>query len=139
MRSALSIIIISAIATTAILGIFIMNHVMNNHVRCPIATFAGSDCMNIVNPFEFAATHINATLGFSAGTIVSPVIYSIFAFNMLFALFFLKITDPPKPRYSASYSQLANNNLLNIFKKKWLSWLYTLEKRDPSDPFAVKR
>ena len=136
MKSALGIILISAIFTTAVLGAFTIHMDSGSHIRCPIAAFQGNNCTNISNPLEFTISHISAILGISIGVIVPPIVFLLFAFGIFFAFFAF---DSAPPRFRAfTYSQYTDGNRQNISQQKWLRWFSVLEKRDPSEFFAAK-
>ena len=79
MRTALGIILISVTLTTIVLGGFMISHNTENHIQCPISIFGSNDCANIINPFKFARSHVNTIIGASAGIVISPLIFLIFA------------------------------------------------------------
>ena len=137
MKSALGIILISATLTTIVFGGFMISHNSGNHIQCPISIFGSNNCANIINPFKFALSHINTIIGVSAGIIISPFLFFIFATSMLFSLFVFGALWPPQINFLRT-SGYINENALTTSTQKWFSWLSVLEKRDPLVLSATK-
>jgi hypothetical protein len=137
MKSALGIILISVTLTTIVLGGFMISHNTENHIQCPISIFGSNDCANIINPFKFALSHVNTIIGASAGIVISPLIFLIFAISMLLVLFVFGAVGPPQINFlRASGKSCENPSIAST--QKWLNWLSVLEKRDPLVLSAAK-
>jgi len=129
MKSALGIILISATLTTIVLGGFIISHNSDKHTECPIAALSNNGCANIMNPFEFAISHIKTIVGISMGISISPLILLSLVIITLFALSVFAAAGPPQKSFSAYVA--AHENLQFASTPKLLGWLSVLEKRDP--------
>ena len=136
MKSALGIILISATLTTAVLGGFMISHNSDNHIQCPIAALSNNGCANIMNPFEFAVSHIKTIIGISTGIYVSPLILLFLVISVLFALSVSAAASPPQKSFFARVVAYENPRVAST--RKLLGWLSALEKRDPWEFSAAK-
>ncbi len=137
MKSALVIILISVTITTIILGGFMISHNSSNHIKCPISALTNNGCANIMNPFEFAISHIRTIIGISTGISILPFIFLILTASILFALFIYAASEPPQKSFFA-YAGSADENQPIASTQKLLDWLSVLEKRDPWEFSAAK-
>ncbi|GEM_PF-5381093 len=137
MKSALGIILISATLTTIVFGGFMISHYSSNHTQCPISIFGSNNCADIVNPFEFAISHINTIIGVSTGIIASSLAFLALAASMFFAIFIYAISEPPQKSFFVYASSVGKNSPI-VSTQKWLDWLSVLEKRDPWKFSAAK-
>ena len=136
MKPALGIILISATLTTIVLGGFMISHNSSNHIQCPISALTNNGCANIMNPFEFAISHINTIIGVSTGITVMPLLFLVLAIGALLALPVSYATGPPQKSFFAYAAARENPQVASAHK--WLNWLSVLEKRDPWEFSAAK-
>src|SRR3989344_7448496 len=125
MRTALGIILISATLTTAVLGGFMISHNSDNHIQCPIAALSNNGCANIINPFEFAISHIKTIIGISTGIYVSPLILLFLVISILLALSVSATASPPQKSFFAHAAVYENPRVAST--RKWLDWLSVFE------------
>ena len=136
MKSMLGIILISATLTTIVLGGFLISHSFSDHTQCPISALSGNGCANIMNPFEFAISHIRTITGISTGITVMPLLLLVLAIGALLAISVSIAAGPPQKSFFAN--AVADKNLEVVSTQKLLGWLSVLEKRDPWEFSAVK-
>lgn len=135
MKSALSIILISATLTAIVFGGFMMYHDSNGHAQCPISALDGNNCANIINPFSQAVSHLASIINISTGIVVWPVVLFLI---LALGIFFNFSTGSPPQTSSSAYFEFNNGDRADIFKAKFLRWLSILGKRDPWEFSAAK-
>ncbi len=130
MKSALATMVILTAVLALVAGGFAMaNMGAGNHANCLAAIPGSQQCVNGMNPFQFATIHINALLGASLG-IVSSLAFTFLALLAVFAWLTVSVVAD-LPFITQRRLGIVTEGKANGIRKQH-RWISLLEKRDPS-------
>lgn len=128
MKLSLTTLVIASFVGIAVFGVFGMIHMSHGHGGCIAATARGVDCPSDANPFDVAASHLDAFRSFSLATVGDEAlnIFELFFTFLLFvglALVARSVFMPPAPALFPLYRRRADDAPHSPTREKRIRWL----------------